>query len=135
MVRTFLAVAGGLAAWMVVATVLNIGLRVSIPGYIQAEPLLAFTLTMKIARLSLAVIAGLSAGAVVRSIAPSSKGAPWIVGLVMLLLFLPVHIQIWPRLPIWYHLFFLITLAPLVPLGAYLRGAGCANLGVRIRAK
>jgi hypothetical protein len=121
MVRAFLGVIGGLVAWAVVATVLNFGLRLILPGYTQAEPLLAFTLAMKIGRLALAVIAGLAAGAVVRSLAPASSLAPWIVGLVMLLLFLPVHIQIWPRLPVWYHLFFLITLAPSVVLGAWLR--------------
>jgi hypothetical protein len=41
----------------------------------------------------------------------------------MLALFTPVHIQIWSRLPVWYHLFFLGTLAPLAALGAWCRGA------------
>lgn len=121
--RTILAVVGGLMAWAVVATLLNIGLRLALPGYSEAEPALAFTLAMKIGRLSLAVAASLAAGAVARSIAPASRAAPWVVGLVTLALFLPVHIQIWERLPVWYHLFFLITLAPLVALGARWRGA------------
>ena len=121
--RTVLAVVGGLVAWMLIATLLNIGLRQALPGYSEAEPALAFTLGMKIARLSLAAVASVAAGAVARSIAPASKAAPWIVGFVMLALFLPVHIQIWSLLPVWYHLFFLVTLAPLVALGAYCRGA------------
>ncbi len=123
--RTVLAVIVGLATWMLIATLLNIGLRHVLPGYAAAEPTLAFTLLMKIARLSLAVIASLAAGAITRPIAPASKRAPWILGFVILAFFLPVHIQIWSRLPIWYHLFFLITLAPLVALGAQLpRGQG-----------
>lgn len=121
MVRTFLSVVGGLVAWAVIASLLDIGVRHGIPGYREAEPTLLFTLPMKIARLSLAVIASLGAGFVTRWIAPASRIAPWVVGLVMLALFLPSHIQIGARLPLWYHLFFLLTLAPLVVLGAQLK--------------
>lgn len=119
--RTILAIVGGLMAWTLVASLLDIGLRHMLPGYAQAEPTLALTLTMKIARLSIAVVASLAAGAVVRAIAPASSYAPWLTGLVMLALFLPEHIRIWSRLPVWYHLFFLVTLAPLVALGAQFR--------------
>ena len=35
-------------------------------------------------------------------------------------LFIPAHIQLWHKFPIWYHLTFLLTLAPLVALGAWL---------------
>ena len=124
--RSVLGVVGGLAAWTLIVTLLNIGLRHALPGYAQAEPLLAFTLTMMIARLSMAAITSLAAGAVVGAIAPASRWAPWAVGLIILALFLPVHIQIWPRLPVWYHLFFLVTLVPFVVLGARLplRGKG-----------
>ena len=121
MVWTILAVIGGLVAWAFVATLLDIGLRLALPGYREAEPLLAFTLTMMVARLTLAVITSLAAGMVTRAIAPASRLAPWLVGLIVLALFLPVHISIWPRLPVWYHLFFLVTLVPLVALGARLR--------------
>jgi len=119
--RTILAIIGGLAAWALVATLLDIGLRHALPGYAQAEPTLTFTFAMKIARLSIAVVASLASGAVVRAISPASGFAPWLTGLVMVALFLPEHIRIWSRLPVWYHLFFLITLAPLVALGAQLR--------------
>ena len=118
--RTVLAVVGGIVAWMVVATVLDIGLRLALPGYHDAEATLAFTLGMKIARLSLAVAASLAAGAAARWIAPTSKAAPWIVALILLALFVPEHIRIGSRLPLWYHLFFLLTLAPFVALGARL---------------
>ena len=127
--RTILAVVGGLVAWALVATLLNIGVRLALPGYSEAEPALAFTLAMKIARLSLAILASLAAGATAKSIAPASRAAPWVVGFIMLALFLPVHISIWSRLPVWYHLFFLVTLAPAVALGAWCRGAVRASGG------
>jgi hypothetical protein len=118
--RTVLSIVAGLVAWAVVATILNFGVRLWLPGYAQAEPVMAFTLVMKIARLSLAALACLAAGALVRAIAPASRAAPWIVGLILLCLFVPVHIQLWTKFPIWYHLTFLLTLAPLVALGAAL---------------
>ena len=54
----------------------------------------------------------------VRAVAPGSAFAPWVVGIVLLALFIPVHIG--ARLPLWYHLTFLLTLAPLVWAGARL---------------
>jgi len=125
--RTVVAIIAGLVGWTVIVTLIDIGLRVWLPGYRQAEPTLVFTLTMKIARLTMAAITSVAAGALVRAIAPRSRSAPWIVGLVILALFLPSHVHLWHRFPIWYHLSFLVPLAPLVALGAWLvprRGAG-----------
>jgi hypothetical protein len=119
--RTILAVISGLVVWGLVATVLDIGLRHALPGYAAAEPLLAFSLGMKIARLALGAVSSLAAGAVARAVAPASRVAPLIVGLIMLALFVPGHVRIWSRLPIWYHLTFLTTLAPLVVLGGLWR--------------
>jgi hypothetical protein len=65
-------------------------------------------------------VTSLASGAIVRVVAPSSRWAPWAVGLILLAMFLPVHLRIWDRLPLWYHLTFLVTLAPLVVLGASL---------------
>jgi hypothetical protein len=118
--RTIVAVVAGPFVWFAIATVLNFGLRALIPGYHRAEPAMAFTLTMEIARLALAIVASLGAGAVIRLIAPASRLAPVIVGVLMLALFVPEHIRLWPRFPVWYHLFFLITLAPLIIAGAQL---------------
>jgi len=123
--RTIGAIVAGLVGWAVIVTVINWGLRLGVPGYRLAEPTLEFTLGMKIARLTMAAITSIAAGALVRAIAPQSRLAPWIVGLVILALFLPAHIQLWHRFPIWYHLSFLVPLAPMVALGAWLvrRGA------------
>lgn len=120
MFRTAGAVIGGLVAWMVIVTLLNFGIRAGIPGYHAAEPTFSFTLPMMIARLGIAVLASLAAGAVVRRIAPGSAAAPLIVGGILLAMFVPIHIQIGIRLPLWYHLGFLVPLAPLVWAGARL---------------
>ena len=118
--RTVLSVVLGLVAWVVVVTLLNFGLRAAIPGYHAAETTLQFTLVMKIGRLTEAALTSLAAGAVVSWIDPSTKRAPWLVGLIVLAIFLPVHVSLWNKFPVWYHLAFLLPLAPLVALGGSL---------------
>src|SRR6266567_9495738 len=118
--RTLLSIVAGLVAWTVIVTLLNFGLRAAIPDYHAAEATLQFTMAMKIGRLSEAALTSVAAGAVVGWIAPSRRWAPWAVGLIVLAMFLPVHVSIWNKFPAWYHLAFLVPLAPLVVLGASL---------------
>ena len=118
--RAVLAVVCGLVTWAVVVTSLNFGLRAAIPDYHAAEATLQFTLAMKVGRLVEAALSSLVAGMVVGWIAPLNKWAPWAAGLIILAVFLPVHIGLWSRFPVWYHLAFLVPLAPLVALGARL---------------
>src|ERR1700744_4742311 len=110
MLKTIFAFVAGLAAWVVVATLLNFGLRAGIAGYHAAEPTMNFTLGMKIARLILGALSSLAAGAVAVLLAPASKKVPWVLGAIILALFIPSHIYLWAKFPIWYHLFFLGTL-------------------------
>ena len=125
MLRTVLSIVAGLAAWAVVVTVLNFGLRAAIPGYHAAEATLQFTAAMKAGRLIEAALTSLAAGAVVGFIAPSKRWAPWVVGLIVLAMFVPVHVKLWHAFPVWYHLTFLVPLVPLVVLGGELgRNAG-----------
>jgi uncharacterized protein (DUF983 family) len=42
------------------------------------------------------------------------------VGLIILAMFVPAHVQLWNKFPAWYHLAFLVPLAPLVALGGWL---------------
>lgn len=118
--RTVGSIVAGLVAWAVVVTLINFGLRAAIPGYHAAEATLDFTLTMKIARLVMAAATSIAAGAVVSLIEPSRRWAPWLVGLIILAMFLPVHVSLWSKFPVWYHLGFLVPLAPLVALGGSL---------------
>lgn len=118
MKRSIFALVVGIVVWALVATLLNFGLRVGLAGYRSAEPAMAFTLGMKIARLVLAALSSLAAGAAVGLIAPSRTGLPWLLGAIVLAMFIPIHVQLWARFPAWYHLAFLGTLVPLVALGA-----------------
>jgi hypothetical protein len=118
MKRSILAVIAGLAVWTVVVSLLNRGLRVGFPGYAAAEPAMAFTLGMKVARLLIGALASLAAGATTGMMTQSKTTVAWVLGAILLVAFIPVHIQLWAKFPVWYHLTFLVTLAPLVALGA-----------------
>jgi hypothetical protein len=120
MKRSILASLTGLLTWLVVVSVINRVLRLSLPNYTAAEQTLQFTLAMKSARLLMAIVTSLVAGAVTRWVSPSSRWAPLIVGSVVFAMFLPVHIAIWNKLPAWYHLTFLLTIIPAVLVGALL---------------
>src|SRR2546423_7939031 len=111
--RTIGSIVAGLVVWAAVVTLLNFALRAAIPGYHAAEATLQFTLAMKIGRLTEAAISSMAAGAVVAWIALSARWAPWLAGLIILPMFVPIHINLWSRFPAWDHLAFLVPLAPL----------------------
>jgi hypothetical protein len=120
MKRSILASLAGLLTWLVVVSLINRLLRLSLPGYTAAEHTLQFTLGMKGARLVMAIVTSVAAGAITGWISPSNRWPPWTVGGVVLAMFLPVHIAIWNKFPVWYHLTFLLTIIPAVVLGALL---------------
>ena len=123
MKRPILAFAAGLVIWVVVISVLNRGLRIFVMGYAAAEPAFTFTLGMLALRLVIAAITSLIAGAVAAWIAPSSPRVPLLLGAALLAAFIPVHVRLFSLFPLWYHLVFLVTLVPLVMLGAWLARA------------
>ncbi len=126
--RSVLACLAGLLTWVIVVTVINRVLRFSVPDYTAAERTLHFTLTMMWARLAMAIVTSLAAGAVTQWIGRSSLGGPLIVGCLVFAMFLPLHIGIWDRFPVWYHLTFLLTIIPAVLLGSLLPGARLATI-------
>ena len=117
MKRSIFAFIVGLVVWVLVVSLLNRLLRLGLQGYAAAEPQMAFTYGMMAARLTVGALASLAAGAVTRAIAPSSTPALWVLGTVLLAAFIPIHVRLWTKFPVWYHLVFLGTLIPLVVLG------------------
>jgi len=65
-------------------------------------------------------LTSLIAGAVAGWIAPASQVMPWLLGGLLLAAFIPQHLRLWSIFPLWYHLTFLVTLAPLIVLGSRL---------------
>jgi hypothetical protein len=124
MIRSILAVLGAVVAWFVVATLANLLVRALLPGYASAEPSMTFTLAMMVARLGVGVVSSLAAGFACSAVARGNMAAVYSCAALLVLCFLPVHYNLWHKFPLWYHVFFLVTLAPLVLLGAALQRRG-----------
>jgi F0F1-type ATP synthase membrane subunit c/vacuolar-type H+-ATPase subunit K len=120
--RIALAIATGFIAWFAVATVGNLPIRWFLPGYAQVEKAMDFSLAMLFARLVLGAVASLAAGAACVAVARNSRLAVHVFSILLLALFIPVHVNLWARFPLWYHAIFLGSLVPLVILGAKLLG-------------
>jgi len=120
MKRAILAFLAGLVTWLLVVSVLDRGLRIALAGYAVAEPKMTFTLGMMAARLTIAAVTSVIAGAVAGWISRGSVRVACVVGAILLAVFLPEHVRLWNAFPIWYHLTFLVTLVPLVVLGSWL---------------
>ena len=121
MLKSILAIVVAVVTWFVVATIGNWILRAALPGYAAVEVSLNFTLSMMICRLVLGLVSSLCAGFVCAAIAGGTGVGPKIAAGIMLVLFLPVHYMLWTKFPIWYHLFFLLSLVPTMLIGAALK--------------
>ncbi|HEY6823549.1 MAG TPA: hypothetical protein VI195_03870, partial [Steroidobacteraceae bacterium] len=106
--------------WVVLISVLDRALRLLLAGYAAAEPTMSFTLGMLLSRLAIGALTSLAAGAIAAWIAPASTRLPVLLGITLLVAFIPVHARLWSLFPFWYHLVFLGTLLPLVLLGSRL---------------
>jgi hypothetical protein len=120
MKRAILAFAVGLTLWVVLISVLDRALRLLLAGYAAAEPTMSFSLGMLLSRLAIGALTSLIAGAIAAWIAPASTRLPLLLGITLLVAFIPVHARLWSLFPFWYHLVFLGTLLPLVLLGSRL---------------
>ena len=118
MLRAIGGIAGGLFAWVLVATIGNRVLRATWPGYAAVEVALNFTLAMLLLRLLLGSLSSLCAGFFAAWIAKGNRVAVTVLAGLLLVAFIPVHYTLWERFPVWYHLTFLLSLVAVTVLGA-----------------
>ncbi|HEY5238099.1 MAG TPA: hypothetical protein VIJ62_06940 [Rhizomicrobium sp.] len=109
----------GIVVWIVVVTVLNLGLRYSWHDYAAVEKAMIFTFPMMAARLLESAVSSIVSGWAAATIGKRLLSAK-IAGLVLFLLFLPLHYSIWNKFPAWYHLTFLTSLVVLSVVGGML---------------
>jgi hypothetical protein len=122
MIKASIGVIVGFLLWFAAATLGNLLVRALIPSYHAAEALMAFTLPMLLARLAVGAFSSVVAGFACSFIAGPARKAVYVLALIMLVFFLPVHYRLLAKFPLWYHLVFLGTLAPLIMAGGALRG-------------
>jgi len=53
----------------------------------------------------------------VTAVITRSTTAIVIAGALLLLLFIPQHVMLWDKFPVWYHMTFLLSLVPLTYAG------------------
>jgi hypothetical protein len=92
-------------------------MRSAWPEYASVADAMRFTLPMMFARLAIGALATLGTGWVAAVIARRSMLARATAGLLLVVVFVPQHIMLWDRFPVWYHLTFLVSLVPLAYLG------------------
>jgi hypothetical protein len=112
------AVVAGLVAWTLIVTALNLVLRHGWPAYAAVEKAMAFTLPMMAARLAESFASSLASGWIAARI--GGRIAALVTGLMLLLMFVPIHYQLWHVFPVWYHLTFLTSLVVLSVAGGRL---------------
>jgi hypothetical protein len=120
MARKALGVIAGLVVWIAVTTVAGVIIRAAWPAYASVADAMTFTLPMMIARLGIGAVATVAAGWLAATITRRSKLATLLPGVVLLAGFIPQHIMLWEKFPVWYHLTFLLSLIPLAFLGGKL---------------
>jgi hypothetical protein len=120
MAKKVLGVIAGLAVWVGVVTIAGFVMRASWPAYASVADAMTFTLPMMIVRLTVGALATITMGMVTSAITRRSIAPSVVAGALLLLAFIPQHVMIWEKFPIWYHLTFLLSLVPLTVLGGRL---------------
>jgi hypothetical protein len=117
MAWTTLGVVAGLAAWATITSIAGVIMRGAWPEYASVADAMTFTLPMLFARLAIGAFATLIAGLVTAVIARRPLPATLVPGALLLVVFIPVHVGLWDKFPVWYHLTFLASLVPLTYMG------------------
>ena len=117
MAKDILGVVAGLAVWIAIVSVAGLIMRSAWPEYASVASAMTFTLPMMLARLAIGALATLGTGWVAAVVARRSMLARVTAGLLLVVVFVPQHIMLWNKFPVWYHLTFLVSLVPLAYLG------------------
>src|SRR5262249_4188245 len=126
MLRKVMAIAAGLVVWFLVVVMTSPIIPALWPEYVRVAAEMNFTLEMKLVRLAIGAVATLAAGWTTAVVARGSAIAV-ATGAALLVIFIPDHINLWSKFPLWYHLTFLLSLVPLSAAGG--------RLPLRARAK
>src|SRR4030095_15596676 len=112
--RTVLAIVAGFIAWICIGAVGFALMRAVWPAYTRAEPEMAVTLPMQLARLTVGVACSVRGGWLAGVVAKGDSRPAWWLGVLLLVIFVTIHYSLWDRFPGRYHLPFLLTLTPIV---------------------
>ncbi len=104
--------------FVAIGTIGFIVMRLTWPADAAVEKAMTFDTPMMATRLAVAAAGSLIGAYLAGLTTRDARVTPLAGGLVLLALFIPVHIQLWDKFPLWYHATFLISL----PLLAFIGG-------------
>jgi hypothetical protein len=126
----FFRVVGGVAiqfiSWFAIATLCFIAAGIYWPAFaaanstFNATQLVTFDQPMMISRIGLTFAASILASWIAALTVRDNRLTPVLGGFVLLALFVPNHIMLWDKFPLWYHLSFLTSLPVLAFIGGRL---------------
>ena len=122
MLRRVVAIVAGVVMWFFVVLMVSPIVRACWPDYVRVATEMNFTLAMKLFRLAIGAAATIAAGWTTAVVARRSAIATG-TGVMLLVIFVPEHITLWSKFPLWYHLVFLLSLVPLCVVGGRLSPA------------
>jgi hypothetical protein len=117
---------------MVIATIGNLALRMAWSGYAEVEPAMRFDSAMMMTRLFLGALSSVGAGFVLAWITRHNARALFALIAASIIVFIPVHYDIWDKFPLWYHVVFFVSLVVMPLVGALLSGRNATRGSGRI---
>lgn len=117
MIRRVGAIVAGLLIFFLLAFLAGLAAQSLWPEYAVAATDRAYTLPMLLTRLAAGAVAAVVAGWGASMIARDRQISALWLGLVLVAISVPWHIQIWNAYPIWYHLVWFACLLPCALLG------------------
>ena len=112
-----------LVSWIAVAMIVATPVQIAWPAFAEANhtfnttQVVTFDQAMMITRLALGGVASVAAAWIAALTLRDNRIVPMAGGLALLVFFIPNHIMLWDKFPIWYHLTFLLSLVPLTYAG------------------
>ena len=121
MLRIILGVITGFFVWSVLWVGIDAFLRAVWTGYDKSVEAMTFTSSMLIIPLILSAFCSIVSGFIAALTAKENKKSPLILGVTLLIVGILVQISVWDKIPLWYHLTFLILLIPTTIFGGKLK--------------
>ena len=121
MLRIFLGVTVGFVVWSILWVGVDAILRAVWTSYAESVKAMTFSSSMLIVPLVLSAVVSIISGFVAALISRENSKSSLILGILLLIVGIFVQMSVWDKIPLWYHLTFLILLIPMTILGGKLR--------------
>lgn len=121
MLRIILGVIAGFVLWSILWVGIDAVLRAISPSYNASVEAMSFSSAQLIIPLVLTAFCSIAAGYAAAWVARENTLAPWILGVILLVVGIFVQLSVWDKIPLWYNLTFWILLIPATVLGGKLK--------------